>query len=125
MPPKRGRREETQTAGDLRFLSLRLTDEQFEELDGLKATPAQLLTALASVVESGIGFSLSYNKERETANATFLDKRPDSSAKNTALSAFGTDVPDALKILLYKHSNVLGTDWTPLIGETPNTRRRG
>jgi len=119
------RREQAQKPGDLQFLTLRLTEEQFAELDTLKATPAQMMTALASAVEGGLGFSLNYNAEKETANATFMDKRPDSSAHGYALSAFGTDVPDALKILLYKHANVLGTDWSPLIGQSPKTNRRG
>lgn len=123
---KNAKREEpTQTFGQLTFLNLRLTEEQITALDDTKATPAQVITSLAAIIEGGLAFSLNYNEERETANATFMDKREDSPAKGYALSAFGEDVPDALKILLYKHLNVLGGDWTELIGKPQQTSRRG
>lgn len=127
VPTKRNpRREEpAQTFEKLTFLNLRLTEEQMVEMDNTKATPAQIMTSLAAVIEGGLAFSLNYNQERETANATFMDKREDSPAQNHALSAFGTDIPDALKILLYKHLNVLGGDWAELIGKPQNTNRRG
>lgn len=123
---RRSRREEPQqNTTPLTFLTLRLTEEQFGEVDATKVTAAQLMTSLAAVVESGIGFSLNYNSERETANATFMDKRSDSKMQNTALSAFGEDVADALKILLYKHLNVLQGDWTSLAGAPKSQNRRG
>lgn len=119
------REDSNQTFGQLTFLNLRLDDEQMAEMDNTKVTPAQLVTSLAAVIEGGIAFSLNWNKERETANATFMDKREDSDCKGYALSAFGTDVPDALKILLYKHLNVLGGDWRELIAKPPTVNRRG
>jgi len=119
------REEPSQTFGQLTFLNLRLTEEQIIDIDDTKVTPAQLVTSLAAVVEGGLAFSLNWNSEREVANATFMDKREDSACKGYALSAFGTDVPDALKILLYKHLNVLGGDWKELIGKPQNVNRRG
>jgi len=123
---KNPRREEpSQTFGQLTFLNLRLSEEQMLEMDGTKVTPAQLVTSLAAVIEGGLAFSLNWNSERETANATFMDKREDSDCKGYALSAFGTDVPDALKILLFKHLNVLAGDWRELIGKPQSVNRRG
>lgn len=127
VPTKRNiRREQAENPiGQLTFLSLRLTEEQFAALDETKVTSAQLMTSLAAVVEGGLGFSLNYNADKETANATLMDKRDDSPAKGYALSAFGEDVPDALKILLYKHFNILGGDWSTLIGAKGNSTKRG
>lgn len=128
MPTKRqnnAREEATPAIGQLTFLNLRLSEDQLKEMDGLKATPAQMMTSLAAIIEGGLAFSLNYNADRETANATFMDKRDASPAKGFALSAFGTDVMDALKILLFKHLNVLAGDWTELIGKPSNTQRRG
>ena len=123
---KNARREEANAAiGQLTFLNLRLTEEQMNTMDDTKATAAQIMTSLAAVIEGGLSFSLNWNSERETANATFMDKREKSPTKGYALSAFGTDVPDALKILLYKHLNVLAGDWEELIGRPQNTNRRG
>jgi len=119
------REEPSQTFGQLTFLNLRLNEEQMTEMDNLKTTPTQLMTNLAAVIEGGLAFSLNWNKERETANATFMDKREDSPCQGYALSAFGVDVPDALKILLYKHLNLLAGDWVDLIGKPQNTNRRG
>lgn len=119
------REESAQALGQLTFLNLRLTEEQISEMDNAKVTPAQLVTSLAAVIEGGLAFSLNWNSERETANATFMDKREDSDCKGYALSAFGRDVPDALKILLFKHLNLLGGDWRELIGKPQSTNRRG
>jgi len=123
---KNAQRENPNTSFEqLQFLNLRLTEEQMELMDNTKVTPAQLVTSLAAVIEGGLAFSLNWNNDREIANATFMDKRLDSPCKGYALSAFGTDVTDALKILLYKHLNILGGDWKELIGKPQNTNRRG
>jgi hypothetical protein len=83
------------------------------------------MSSLAAVVEGGLAFSLNWNSERETANATLMDKREASACKGYALSAFGLDVTDALKILLYKHLNLLGGDWKELLDKPQSANKRG
>ena len=123
---KNTRREDPgQGLGPLTFLNLRLSEAEMDAMDETKATPAQIMSSLAAVVEGGLAFSLNWNSERETANATFMDKQEASPCKGYALSAFGVDVLDALKILLYKHLNVLGGDWTDLVGKPQSMNKRG
>lgn len=115
----------TNNSVQLSFLDMRLTPEQLSEVDDLKMSAAQAMTALTSAVMSGLSFSFSYNAERKTANAMFADKRPDSAAFGFALSAFSDDCQDALKLLLYKHYNLLNGDWSSVLTKPAPRQNRG
>jgi len=111
---------------NLTFLNYRLTEEQLQEFDSLKITPAQLVNELVTAVTDGYRFSFSYNPEKKTANAMLADIRPNLPTCNHALSAYSDDCADAFKLLWFKHSICLERDWTPLLEQTtPTTRRRG
>lgn len=112
-------------SGDLIFLDVRLTQEQFDELDAAKVSSNQLLAALTSAVATGLRFSFSYNAEKGTANAMLTDNRPDSPHRGKALSAFSDDCLDALRVVMYKHLHVLGGDWGNADAPTSVKRKRG
>lgn len=122
--PKQTRKLQQETRGQLRFLNVRLTDEQLKEADEWEVKPVQVWAALDHALHAGLSLSFSYNSERKTASAMFIDRREESEAANWALSAFSDDCKDALKLLLYKHFELLKEDWIPLLhNDAPRSQR--
>lgn len=104
------------------FLDYRMTDEQIVQCDNWKPKPAEMWDLLDGVLLADYRLTLSYNKKTKLASVTIVDEG-DRSTAGFALSTSDTDGALALKASMYKHYELLKTDWSALVDTPPRARR--
>lgn len=120
---QKGQRKQDERAVWKGFLDCRLSDEALEALDAWKPKPSEVFAVIDRMMAADYRLTLSYNKRTKLASCTIIDDDPSRKTGGWALSTSDEDGASALKAAVYKHVNVLGEDWSPLLDTTPKSRR--
>lgn len=105
------------------FLERPMSDVELEECDGWHAQPNEIFELIEAVTQDAYQLTISYSQERNEGTATLMDRNPKRKTGGWMLSSKGENCADALKLLLFKHFQLLQRDWDTLAGATRSTRR--
>lgn len=105
------------------FLERPLTDAELEECDGWHVQPHEVWELIEGITTDLYQFQISYSQVTHMATATMTDRNARRPTAGWALSAKDENCAGACKALLFKHFNVLRTDWTELIGKPARGKR--
>lgn len=93
------------------FVNVNLTAEQKEAYRAWDIVDDDVWDGIAQYAVADHKFSLSYNKQNESYNATATATADHPYNAGWAVSAYGSDPYNALRVLLYKLSAVLPDNW--------------
>lgn len=111
---KNGNKSKSTTAGksDLKWINVRLSDEDRASFEQWDPSPDELLTGVIQMAESGINFSLRASK---TSNGTWdcfcIGDEDSIDYGGRGFSSFASTPYDACKVALFKHFHVLREQW--------------
>jgi len=94
------------------WVNVNLTSEDKEVLKNAETSSDELAAALVALVLEGYEFRLKPSRKEDSYMAFLFPPDNGHAHSGFALSAFAADPRTALTVLLYKHFEVLGTDWT-------------
>lgn len=106
------------------FLEATLDDDQVAAADAWKPKPSEVWELVHGLIEDSYDLSISYQATAKTVTVTLKDTNSSRKTAGFAISTKDANAPDALKLALWKHFNVLIRDWAPLL-EQPVRPRRG
>jgi len=116
MPKKRTQVQDFKRTEWKGFLEFHLSDAHLLAADEWEASDTDLLEWYCEMTVQGYKITGSHKSEAGYSTATMMAGEVHGDLSGWALSAKGRDGREALKLLAYKHSYALETDWTQLLG---------
>jgi hypothetical protein len=89
-----------------------LTDEHKKHMKSLKFEPKGALESLERLVEDGFKLTFSRDAKNDCVGAYLTSPKESESDPQLCLSARGPTLTSAIMVLLYKHFELLGEDWS-------------
>lgn len=99
------------------FKDVKLSDAQKAGFEAWDVQDNELYELLATIVQGGYKFSCVYNTSNDTFIATLTGGQGSGAADGYSMSAFAPDWYNALRVLVFKHVEILGGDWTTAGGD--------
>jgi len=118
------KRQDIYTAEYAGYLVCDLTTAHEKELDAFKPTAGEILTWQQELVDSGFKLIGVYSKDGASVRAELHDMDVTSDTAGWRLSSFADNFLDAVVVLYYKYSVILGGDLS-LASQTREKRRWG
>lgn len=99
------------------FKDVKLSDTQKQAYEAWDAQDEELYELVATTVQAGYKFSCVYNTSNDTFIATLTGGQGSGAADGYSMSAFAPDWYNALRVLMFKHVEILAGDWTTAGGD--------
>lgn len=105
---KKVTRKKVEFAG---YLRVNLTDSQDADFDKWQGSQVIQLSDLDILLNNGYKFGLNWDAFHDGVSATLMASDPKLSWSGWILSAWSSNVEDAMKMLFYKHYIICEEDW--------------
>lgn len=99
------------------WVSCDLDESEKKHLKANKMPGEQLVNALSQLVDDGYKVSVSKDEKNDCVGAFLTAPKVLYDNQNVVLSSRGPDVDGALRVLMYKHFEILKGDWGKKIGK--------
>lgn len=93
------------------YLRVNLTDEQDKHFDEWKGAQKVQLSDIDILLNNGFKFALNWDAFHDGVSASLMANDPRLSWSGYVLTAWDTNVEDAILLLFYKHYVVCEEDW--------------
>lgn len=123
----RGKKNETaaaprKTGGWTEFVDIRVDEDDIAAMRAARWTGDDVSDMVANLLGQGYRLSFSYNSQNDTTNASMTGKSEGNPHEGKTLSAFHSTWFDALTLLLWKHYQVAGEDWSSVADDRERVR---
>jgi hypothetical protein len=94
------------------FVEIRITPEDWEEMNDAKWTPDDVFDAVSGLLEKGYRVSFSYNKQNDSTVASLTCKEEGDVNEGKTLTAFSQGWFDALRLVIWKSQMIAKGNWS-------------
>lgn len=102
------------------WVNCNLSDDDISSIENWELSDTELLTALSSLIGEGYAVSVKRSPDNLSVMATIIGQADTCDNVGKGMSAFADTPDDAIKVLLYKHFNLLRGQW----GDGSNSRAK-
>ena len=111
MASKKARNDERKKADWVGFLNVDMTPTDWELFDNQQVSAGKLFDALDSLVVAGFKFTFTPMPDNASVNVMMYQQFADMPCPGHAISAFAPTTTEALRIVMFKHYEILGGKW--------------